>query len=431
MTETTRQLPALWPNDLEIKIIGLAGKPDSGKTLWALSVDPRNTLMFDFETSGATYHRSMGVKRIDVPGMMLTKHEGRPYLPIDLFRYFYGAIKSVTPGKFSVIVLDTVSPLEIGLAEHVKASYRDYGFSTQAKFENTGGIFWGNANNFYEQLLLYAATKCQTLVFTTHLRGVWKHGKPTTAKEPKGKSVLDDLATIRILLDRPPNTKAPIGQITKGRLAQITLAEDGSVENILPVLPPQMDPCTPAALKAYIESPPNYKKLKAREKVIEKPMTDEEKLHLEAETADNNRVAQESMLQRVERQAELRAMQLAEAEVKPQSPDQTAKVNKAAAAKRGEEIAKVVAEDAATVATAVAATEEPALTNRPITQGTLELLHNLAIKVNKTNPALDVAAIMKRLCDRYGVGQETLLTEVQGRESCGRLQVWLDKPTPF
>lgn len=272
---------ALWPNELRIEVLGATGEVGSGKTCFVMTIDPAHTLLFDFEKSASAYSQleGMGLKRIDYPKRMAALKPD--YQPVDMFSQWLQDVATIERGKFSVIALDTIGDIETGLADYVASKHADYGFSSAEKFQSTGGIFWKFCRERWKTILIDLADRCETFAFTSHLRQVWAGGRPTNRREPVGKSTLAELASLYLWLDReqdnPPSARvtAPWG---KSRLA--VFSKDGTIQ---PILPPRLPIATPAAIRAYIQSPPT--RLKKGEKAHVEELTEAQRLQLQAQIA--------------------------------------------------------------------------------------------------------------------------------------------------
>jgi hypothetical protein len=314
------ELKPIWPEGIEIEVLGVTGDYEAGKTLFVNTIDPPNTRSYDFEKSSGTYAASLGIERIDVPKVMLAKYPDG-YKPIDVFRWWIDDIRSIKPGTFTVINVDTIGDIEAGLADYVASQYKDYGFSSAETFKKMKGVFWGQVKEYWKMTLADLAARCQTFAFTTHLRAVWKGDRPTSQREPKGKTTLMELATLFLWLERDkpkkgdrnqqrnedgtPKGGPPSADVLKSRLAKIVYDADAGEVDTRAVLPPRIPVATPAMIRKYIVNPPNYYNLKPAEKIVPKEMSPEEKLVIESEIAENKRIAEESALERLNRMAEI------------------------------------------------------------------------------------------------------------------------------
>lgn len=350
----------LWPNTpsgapLNIEVFGATGDYKAGKTLLGMQIAPGShpeghafagqprTLYLDFEKSGGTYGGT-GCRRIDVP-VKMQELKGSQYRPIDVFMWFLDVVTTkLKPGQFDVIIADPITDIESGLTDYVKANCEQFGL-TKDQVTKAAGLLWGAVKDYWKQVLLKLSTRCQTFYFTSHLRQAYEGNTPIRGKrEPKGKDTLMELSSLYLWLEREPDKEGkvpavPSAIVLKERLADTLMTADGQLQ-IIHLMPPRLPVATVAAIREYVANPPNYDKLKPAERVIEKEMTEAEKLSLQLQISENERETEANRVQRLVRQEELKRLAMQEAATKPQNPDQTAEMQKAkaeAAAKRAAE----------------------------------------------------------------------------------------------
>lgn len=293
----------LW-NGTQVSVFGVTGEFESGKTLAVLTIDPENTLYYDYEKSGGTYRnlvyegRVVQVKkRIDVPSEMLKKFPNG-YKPIDVFLWWRDHARSIKPGEFSVIAVDPISDVEKGLVDWIKANPKEFG-KTETQYEKASALLWEDVKAHWKMLLADLSSRCDTFSFTTHMRDVWKGTTNTGKREAKGKETLAELASLYILLERNFNQKGekpdkPTGIVKKSRL--ISIVTKNGVTDQVPSLPPRLEQATYPAICRYIQDPPDYGKLKKGEKVEPHVPTEEEIAARKERISENERVAAESKL---------------------------------------------------------------------------------------------------------------------------------------
>lgn len=296
-------MSSIWAGQ-EIEVVGVAGEYQSGKTLFALTIDPKGTLLYDFEKSAGTYAGLNIAKRVDVPTEIAKLHPDG-YTSSNLFEWWLEDIRSIKTGEYTVIAVDPASDIEQGLTDYVAEHFADYGFKSKEAFTSTGGIFWSKVKSFWKSVLVDLSTRCQTFVFTSHMRSKWQGGRPTSKREPKGKDTLMELASLYLLLSREKDHEGkvpmrPRGTVLKSRLASVVEKKGGL--DIVPTLPPHLPEATPEAIRKYISKPPNYSRLKDDEKVPIEELSEEDKLMIEADIANNKREAAEAELAKAEMQ---------------------------------------------------------------------------------------------------------------------------------
>ena len=300
MSKTQELLP-IWGGK-KIEILGLTGDFSSGKTLFALTIDPKNTLVIDVEKSSGSYEdlgESMKFTRIDLPNLVQERY-GSGYTALETFQAWLDVIDKVKPGQYSVIVVDPITDLETGLVEWVKSRYEEFGFSSADKFEALGGVFWAKISEEWNKIFLDIATRCQTFVFTAHLKSVWKNGRATSEMIPKGKKTLFQLSSLYLFLDRDPKVRGgqppmkPHAHVLKQRLVTM----NPSTGEMQAILPPRLEVATPAEIRKYIANPPDYDNLSDDEKNEEREVDEMERLQLEVQASENRKAAEEAALEK-------------------------------------------------------------------------------------------------------------------------------------
>lgn len=298
--------PPLWPQPIEV--LGATGPYASGKSLLTLSICPGpETLSYDLEKSTAPYQPALGFTRIDVPAELLKRHP-RGYKPIDLWLWWLESVRSQPPGKYRVIAVDPANDLESGLVDWVKQNPGYFG-ATANQYQKMGAIALGHAKEHLKMVLADLASRCETFAFTTHLGEIWVDNKPSGKMRPKGKSTLEELATLYLHLERPKDAKGnvqakPSATVRKTRLSSIRVdAATGDV-TIIPTLPPRIPEATPAAIRRYMATPPDYAKLTDAERAPDPVMTDDDRAAVRLATAEAEREAESMRLAREERQRE-------------------------------------------------------------------------------------------------------------------------------
>lgn len=267
----------LFPEGKRIEVLGLTGEFASGKTLFGLllSPEPGTTLLYDVEKSAGTYHKSPGndhgfpFDRVDVPSEML-KLKPKGWKPEDVYVWWKAHIRSVTPGKYRVIGLDPVSEIESGLADYVMSHPGEFG-KTAEQYKRSAGLFWGDVKEAWKMDLTDIASRCQCFYFTSHMSAVFAGSAPVPGKrKAKGKETLMELASLYLQLERKPDAAGnkpakPSAIVMKDRLALTRIGADGEPE-IIPILPPRLPVATPAEIRKYMITPPDYRDLKPGER---------------------------------------------------------------------------------------------------------------------------------------------------------------------
>lgn len=279
----------LWPKAIEV--IGGTGEYESGKTTFGVTICPGpDTRVYDLEKSAGSYASDMEFDRVDVPAEM-QKRFPNGYKPVDVFKWWIQHVQSIEPGTFRVIMVDPASDIEQGLADYVLANPKEFG-RTPGQYLKMAGLMWGDMKAKWKMILADLAARCETFYFTTHMGSVWKGDRPSRERKAKGKETLFEMASLYLRFERKKDVNAvPSAVVLKSRLSKMNVdesSEEGEVISI-PLLPPRLPKATPAAVRRYMNNPPDYSNLKQEEMVGENKLTEDEKLLLRAEIANAER----------------------------------------------------------------------------------------------------------------------------------------------
>lgn len=308
-----------------IPIIGCTGEYASGKTLFGLTIAPKETLVYDLEKSSESY-LSLGFTRVDVPAELQKRYPGG-YKPAQTFEWWRDHVRSLTPGRHRAIMLDPASEIESGITEWVRANPGYFG-RTAGQYVKMSGLMWGDVKELWKGLLTDLASRCEVFVFAVHMADVWSGDRPMPGKrKPKGKSTLMELASLFLQMERKADAKGnvppkPAAIVLKSRLAHTRLGEDGEV-SIMPALPPRLPVATPAAIRQYLLHPPDYSHLRPEEQAPERGLSDDDRAAMRLATAEAERDTEQMRLDRLQRQQEASERQ-PKRPVPPQEPKRPA-----------------------------------------------------------------------------------------------------------
>lgn len=253
-------------NEIKVPVLGLCGEYGSGKTLFAVTIAPgkhpaghpfegkARTLVIDAEKSSETYAgSSLGFDRIDLVEKCMKKYPNG-YNSIQLYEVIKEILDGIPAGRYDVIGVDPITDIDAGVTDYVKQYPTKFGLSSK-QIEKTSGLLWGAVKELWNQILLQVASKCQTFVFTAHMRDVYVGNSPSGKREPKGKETLAKLATLYLQLERKPKSgvvpASPIGIQLKGRICDITISQDGEIVTT-ELLPKKFENCTPKTIRDLI-----------------------------------------------------------------------------------------------------------------------------------------------------------------------------------
>lgn len=294
----------LWPNGITIPFLGVTGDFGSGKSLFTVLIDPENTIAFDFHR-GLTTYQFLGFKHVDMVSQLMAKCPSG-WSAQKAYELLVHLVRQIEPGKYSVGTIDAISDIEAGITDYVRSQYKKHGFSTAEKFESMSGQFWKAVRTEEEEFLNLLSGKFSTVAWTTHLRTKYRSNRPTDDKEPMGKSTLSKYATLYLWLERSPRPDGtvpdlPSATVLKGRVVA-PIREDGKLK-IGKVLPDHFPEASADTIRKYIINPPDWSNLPEELRVRERELTESERLRLQAQIAEDQRIAAESQISAAEKQA--------------------------------------------------------------------------------------------------------------------------------
>lgn len=288
--------------DIELRTIGVTGGIGSGKTLFLLSIDPAakigsggrpdtpaDTLILDDEASSETYVNVRHFERISVHDDPRFAGKEPAAVWEALIAFFSGLTR-----KYKVVGFDTIQYLEECLEAYTMENPRDG--ATRNQYAKMKGIMFMHMQMHLRDFLYrYVRPKCEVCAWTAHQRSVWQNEKPTKKTRPYGKRTWMETAQLYIELNRdiePNKTNPPVLPRAKVLKARLMLPGDQ------PILPPEFKDCTPDRIREYIAKPADWKHLKKDEVAgPEIELTEEEKLMIHAEIAENQKAAAQAQVE--------------------------------------------------------------------------------------------------------------------------------------
>lgn len=299
-----RSRPPIWPQP--IPVIVLTGEKWSGKTIFGLSIAGPDTLIYDTEISSLSYIQDVGATRIDVMKEM-SRVFPHGHKPIQRYEWWLNHVRSLTPGRFRVIMCDTVNEIEGGLADWVRTHPQEFG-STAAQYQKMSGIMWGHVKDHWLSIITSElASKCESFVMTTHMGDVWSGDKPTGKRKPKGKDTLFQVSSLYLQVERKKDVAGNLPQfpsalVLKDRVSRMHFDQATGEMAVVPLLPPRIPVATPAAIRRYMTVGVDFTNLKPEERAPEEVITDDDRQATRLAIAEKEAEAEGLRLTRIERQ---------------------------------------------------------------------------------------------------------------------------------
>jgi len=289
---------------LKIPMIGLVGGKGSGKTFAGSSLSPEETTEIAVEDSAVTYNFPFAKSYSMFKEVKASADNGIPS-QLDCYMWFKDLLPKIDT---RILFIDPITDLQAGGYQYIVKNCEEFGLSPE-QCRSSSGLVWGALKAHLKLLLGRVSRNLETIIYTSHTGLVWKGGKPAPGKvKAKGVDTFYELASLVVYLKRdvdPATGKqpdAPVGHITppmgKARLSRIEKLPDGSYGGV-PLLPPRIERFTWTEFRKSVNNPPNYAKLKKDQKADVETLSEDEKLILQAEIAENNAEAEQLKAERI------------------------------------------------------------------------------------------------------------------------------------
>ena len=148
---------------------------------------------------------------------------------VDYYQYFLKRMNEVlVKGKFKYLVLDTIEPIEAGLASWVETHRKESGWSGQ---RDHGKMEVEAVRPLYDGLLeSFALRGIEYVLITSHLKSVWLNDKPVPGKiEPGGRlALLSKLSSMMLWMSPEEGNVhgAPAAIVLKARRAKMSIVDN-------------------------------------------------------------------------------------------------------------------------------------------------------------------------------------------------------------
>lgn len=263
---------AIWPKPMPI--VWVIGDAETGKSTFIASIDPvrpgqeTRTLITDLEGSTVAMAADIPMERIDIRALTEEKC-GPDYKLKDLFRIWWDYIKTIEPGKYTVLGVDPSSDLYLGAHAWVKDNPGYFGKPEGAFRGKEGTMYaWGDAKVLWKQIGTMLSAKVQTVVLTSHIKDVYADGERTGKYEARGTD-FRELATLSLWLAREKVEGKPDklwAKVEKSRLTFPIWPEDATEDDEplwVDMLPTRLEPkrgqSYPSLIRQYMQAPqPDY-----------------------------------------------------------------------------------------------------------------------------------------------------------------------------
>ena len=259
-----------------------------GKSWLAAQADlPTNMLFMDFDQKGEGINAQLQFGKFHSMQSEASKGEIKSE-PLVLFDYTMQVVNEIEQDRYTVVVLDNVSPLETAIRaeaiRHVDKYCKAFGLN---KKNVIAGRYGGSNSikNYWigEFVAALRGKGVQLVIMTSHISDRWIGGVPVPNKHSiKGGSKWDELSILSLILIPGANPPTPDAQVQKEQLGSITLnTSDMTDEQLVAMqrgetghtmarrLPFRIPGCTFQKLRWYLTNPTDFDNLRDGEQIVE------------------------------------------------------------------------------------------------------------------------------------------------------------------
>lgn len=273
----TEQRATILPAEVQ-GVMFISGYRGIGKSFLASQSDlPDNIAFFDFESKGAGINAqlSFGMYRA------LTQEAGDD--PLELFNLTWSTLAHLEANRYTAVIFDNVSPLEIALNAHASNNAERLAERYGLNVKNVKAGRFGGTRSIVNFLIsdMCAALHhkgVKLIIATSHIKPRWSTGGPIPNKyNVKGADRWQELSILTLLLIPGDNPPIPSAIVQKEQLGTIGIPSNPTPEQIEAMrkgeaghtvgrrLPPKISKCTFQKIRWYLQHPADFDNLREEE----------------------------------------------------------------------------------------------------------------------------------------------------------------------
>ena len=238
-----------------MKITGYRG---IGKSFLAAQADaPENIAYIDLESKAQGIHRQLnfGMYRA------LTQ-EAKQGDPIDLYNLAMDTFTNLEQDKFTVAVIDNVSPLELAMNAEGRRGAKEYSEEFGLNLKNVMRGAFGGTKPIVNFMIssrisnVLHSRGVKLIIAISHISGRWGAGGPIPGKyREKGADRWQELSILSLVLIPGEFAPIPAALVQKEQLGLLTWNADTQEHTIQRRLPFRLPKCTFAEIRRYLREP--------------------------------------------------------------------------------------------------------------------------------------------------------------------------------
>lgn len=244
-------------------VMHISGYRGIGKSFLAAQADkPDNILYLDYEEKAEGIHDQLHLGSYHSV-YRDTLRNGKPDL-VSLYTSTQTIIDSIPQGRFTVAILDNISPLEAGMKIEVQNNVTKYTKEFGLNASNVSSGRFGGASaavNFMVTsrlcMPLYAKG-VRLIIVTSHVKNAWSSGGPIPNKyNVLGADRWQELSILTLILVPGEYAPIPAALVQKEQLGLLKWDEETGEHIVQRRLPQRIPKCNFAEIRRYLREPAN------------------------------------------------------------------------------------------------------------------------------------------------------------------------------
>lgn len=239
-------------------VMTVTGPRGVGKSFLCAQADnPALMAFFDFEAKGEGIHNQLNFGTYRA----LTQ-EAKVGDPVDLYNITMDAFNTLPKDKYTVVVLDNISPLELAMNAEATRDAPRYAREFGLNLRNIVAARFGGSRAIVNFMIstrisnVLHAKGVRLVIATSHVGSMWGLAGPVPNKfRTKGADRWQELSILSLILvkgDRPP---IPAALVQKEQLGTIRWDETLGEHIVSRRLPLRIPKCTFAEIRRYLAEP--------------------------------------------------------------------------------------------------------------------------------------------------------------------------------
>ena len=259
-------------------VMSVSGYRGSGKSFLAAQADfPENIAVFDFENKGAGIDEQL---KFGLYRPLVQECEGDP---VKLYKKFSEEIDRLEQDKYTVLIIDNVSPLEVAMNAEVRTKPETYADRYGLNAKNIIANRYGGSKSVVNFMISDFASRIHSkgvklIIVISHIGNRWSPGGIIPNKyNVKGADRWQELSILTLILIHGKNPPVPSALVQKEQLGTISVNSNLTPEEldlmirgetghkITRRLPTKISDCTFQSVRHYLYNPVDFDNLKPDE----------------------------------------------------------------------------------------------------------------------------------------------------------------------